>query len=110
MSQPPPAPPSRIQYPPGFRARRGLNWFVLGATYASFYMCRYNFRFATPGMAREFHFDYAMITEILAWSSLAYGIGQLVTGLICDRIGGRASMVIGAVGTVIINLVYGFVS
>ncbi len=42
--------PRRIQYPPGFRARRGLNWVVLGATYSSFYMCRYNFRFATPGM------------------------------------------------------------
>ncbi len=55
-----------ISYPPGFRARRGLNWFILGATYASFYMCRYNFRFATPGMVEEFHFDYAKITHILA--------------------------------------------
>jgi MFS transporter, OPA family, glycerol-3-phosphate transporter len=105
------APPSAIiHYPRGFRARRGLNWVVLGATYASFYVCRYNFRFATPGMVEEFHFDYEKITEILAWWSVAYGIGQLVNGLICDRIGGRASMVIGALGTVIINLIYGFVS
>ena len=37
-------------YPPGFRPRRGLNWFIIGLLYASFYMCRYNFRFATPGM------------------------------------------------------------
>ncbi|HVM47810.1 MAG TPA: MFS transporter [Candidatus Acidoferrum sp.] len=110
MSQGVPSSAARIQYPPGFRARRGLNWVILGATYASFYVCRYNFRFATPGMASEFHFDYAMITEILAWSSLAYGVGQLVNGLVCDRIGGRASMVIGAVGTVAINLIYGFAS
>jgi MFS transporter, OPA family, glycerol-3-phosphate transporter len=102
--------PLRIQYPPGFRARRGLNWFVLGATYASFYMCRYNFRFATPGMVEEFHFDYAMITLILAWWSVAYGVGQLVNGLLSDRIGGRKSMVIGAAGTIVINLVYGFAS
>ena len=101
---------SYIHYPQGFRARRGLNWFVLGATYASFYMCRYNFRFATPGMAEEFHFDYEKITLILAWWSVAYGVGQLVNGLFCDRIGGRTSMVIGAAGTVLINLVYGFVS
>ena len=102
--------PLALNYPPGFRARRGLNWFVLGATYASFYMCRYNFRFATPGMVEEFGFDYAKITLILAWWSVAYGVGQLVNGLLSDRIGGRASMVIGATGTIIINLIYGFAS
>src|SRR3974390_940944 len=101
---------ARIEYPTGFRRRRGLNWGILGATYASYYLCRYNFRFATPGMAAEFHFDYEKIALILAWSSVAYGVGQLVNGLICDRIGGRASMVIGAVGTVLINLIYGFAS
>jgi len=98
------------KYPPGFRARRGLNWAVLGGMYASYYVCRYNFRFATPGMVEEFHFDYAKITLILAWWSVAYGIGQLINGLFCDRIGGRSSMVIGAVGTIAINLVYGFAS
>ena len=110
MSQNASPSPGRLSYPQGFRARRGLNWAVLGATYASFYMCRYNFRFATPGMVEEFHFDYAKITLILAWWSVAYGVGQLVNGLFCDRIGGRASMVIGALGTVVINLIYGFVS
>jgi len=99
-----------IRYPPGFRARRGLNWVVLGATYASYYMCRYNFRAAADGMANEFHFNYKKITLILAVWSVAYGIGQLVNGLICDRIGGRASMVIGAVGTIAVNLIYGFAS
>jgi OPA family glycerol-3-phosphate transporter-like MFS transporter len=102
--------PLHYQYPPGFRFRRGVNWVILGATYASYYLCRYNFRFATPGMVEEFHFDYQKITQILAWWSVAYGVGQLVNGLFCDRIGGRTSMVIGAIGTVTINLVYGFVS
>jgi OPA family glycerol-3-phosphate transporter-like MFS transporter len=97
-------------YPRGFRARRGLNWVVLGATYASYYMCRYNFRFATPGMEREFGFDHTQITGILSAWSIAYGFGQLLNGLICDRIGGRASMIIGAIGTVLVNLVYGFAS
>ena len=110
MSQTPASSSVIIKYPPGFRARRGLNWVVLGATYASYYMCRYNFRFATPGMVEEFHFDYAKITLILAWWSVAYGFGQLVNGLFCDRIGGRASMVVGAAGTILINLIYGFTS
>ena len=106
-----PAPASgRIQYPRGFRARRGLNWVVLGAGYASFYVCRYNFRFATPGLEKEFHFNNEQIGWILSATSLAYGVGQLVNGLLCDRIGGRTSMVIGALGTILINFIYGFAS
>ena len=99
-----------VNYPKGFRARRGLNWVILGLMYASYYMCRYNFRFATPGMVDEFHFNNFQITGILAWWSVAYGTGQLVNGLFCDRIGGRASMLIGAVGTVTVNLIFGFAS
>ena len=97
-------------HPFNFRPRRSLNWIVLGAMYASYYVCRYNFRFATPGMVEEFHFDYSQITGILSAWSIAYGFGQLINGLLCDRIGGRASMVIGAAGTILINLVYGFAS
>ena len=78
--------------------------------YASFYVCRYNFRFATPGMVEEFHFNKFQITSILAWWSVAYGFGQLINGLLTDRIGGRSAMLIGAAGTIIINLIYGFSS
>jgi len=78
--------------------------------YASYYVCRYNFRFATTGMVHEFGFNTFQITGILSAWSLAYGIGQLVNGLITDRIGGRAAMLIGAAGTIIINLIYGFAS
>ncbi len=102
--------PARIAYPRGFRARRGLNWVVLGLMYASFYMCQYNFRFATPSMVEEFHFNKFEITSILAWWSVAYGFGQLINGLLTDRIGGRSAMLIGAAGTIVINLIYGFSS
>ena len=102
--------PERHEYPPGFRPRRGLNWAVLGLMYAAYYMCRYNFRFATPGMVEEFGFSKLQITSIIAWWSVAYGFGQLVNGLLTDRIGGRTAMLIGAVGTIAVNLVYGFAS
>jgi OPA family glycerol-3-phosphate transporter-like MFS transporter len=98
------------RYPPGFSARRGLNWVILGGMYASFYMLRYNFRWAAPGMEKEFGFDHTTITSILSAWAIAYGTGQMVNGLLCDRIGGRASMLIGAVGTITINLIFGFVS
>lgn len=96
-----------MQYPAGFRARRGLNWASLGMMYATYYMCRYNFRFATPGMKEEFGFTTTQIGDMLAIWSLTYGTGQLVNGLLCDRIGGKRSMQIGAFGTILVNLAMG---
>ena len=95
-------------HPPGFRARRGLNWFTVGLLYATFYMCRYNFRFAGSGMRAEFGWDAQQIADLAGWFSLAYGTGQLINGLFSDRIGGRATMLIGAVGTIVLNLLIGF--
>jgi OPA family glycerol-3-phosphate transporter-like MFS transporter len=97
-------------YPPGFRPRRGLNWFSLGLMYATYYMCRYNFRFATPGMQDEFGFSITQIADLMAIWSLTYGTGQLVNGLLSDRIGGKRSMQIGAVGTILVSLTLGLVS
>ncbi len=101
---------ARPDHPPGFRQRRAWNWVSIGLLYASYYMCRYNFRFATPGMIAEFHFSTYQITDMLAIWSLAYGTGQLINGLLTDRIGGRLSLLIGAVGTIAINLIFGFAS
>src|SRR3954471_13054034 len=97
-------------YPPGFRPRRGLNWFIIGLLYASFYMCRYNFRFATPGLVADYGFTTFQITGMLSAWSIAYGTGQLINGLLTDRIGGKVAMLIGAAGTIVINLIFGFAS
>ena len=101
---------NQISYPPGFRARRGLNWGAIGFMYASYYMCRYNFRFAGPGMNAEFGFDKTDLANIWVIWSLAYGTGQLVNGLFTDRIGGKWSMLIGAIGTIACNFIFGFSS
>ena len=97
-------------YPPGFRPRRGLNWGSLGLLYASYYMCRYNFRFAGPGMNQEFGFNTADLANLWVIWSLAYGTGQLFNGLISDRIGGKAIMLAGAAGTIVCNFIFGFSS
>lgn len=77
--------------------------------YAAYYMCRYNFRFATPGMQAEFGFTTTQIADMIAIWSLTYGTGQLVNGLLCDKIGGKRSMQIGAFGTIVVNLLLGLV-
>ena len=100
----------RPAYPPGFSFRRNLNWIIIGLTYASFYMCRYNFRFAAPGLELEYGFSHTDITDMLSAWSIAYGTGQLVNGLLTDRIGGKIAMLIGAFGTIVVNLVFGFAS
>lgn len=106
----PGASPTIAKHPPGFRPRRGLNWGALGLMYASYYLCRYNFRFAGPGMNEEFGFDTADLANLWVIWSLAYGTGQLFNGLISDRIGGKAIMLVGAVGTIVCNLIFGFSS
>lgn len=97
-------------YPHGFRRRRGINWFSLGLMYASFYLCRYNFRWATPDIRAEYGFNYSDITLILGCWSWAYGVGQLVNGLFTDRIGGKRAMLAGAFGTILANLLFGAAS
>ena len=82
--------------PEGFRARRGLNWTVVGLMYTSYYLCRYNFSYANKAIADEFHFDYEQMSTILSVNFFAYGCGQIVNGLITDRIGGKTAMLIGA--------------
>ncbi|MGE5085751.1 MAG: MFS transporter [Bacillota bacterium] len=85
-----------------------LNWVALGLMYASYYMCRYNFRSATPYLVNEFQFSKADISALWAAFSFAYGTGQLINGLFADRIGGKNAMLIGGIGTVIVNLICGF--
>jgi sugar phosphate permease len=58
-------------------------------------------------MQDEFGFTTTQIADMLAIWSLTYGTGQLVNGLLTDRIGGKRSMQIGAFGTIIVNLAMG---
>ena len=99
-----------IKHSPGFRRRRGQNWVALGLLYASYYMCRYNFRYATPGMVEEFGFSTTQISDLFGFWALAYGTGQLINGLISDAVGGKRCMLFGALTTIIINLIFGFSS
>jgi len=99
-----------LQHPPGFRARRGLNWATVGLMYTSYYLCRYNFSFANGGIAKEFHFDKTDMSTILSANYIVYGCGQLLNGLLTDRLGGKRAMLIGAAGTILVNALFGAAS
>jgi OPA family glycerol-3-phosphate transporter-like MFS transporter len=97
-------------YPPGFRQRRGLNWATVGLMYTSYYLCRYNFSYANKAISDEFHFTKSDMSTILSANFIAYGCGQMINGLLTDKIGGKKAMLIGATGTVLINLLFGAAS
>ena len=96
--------------PPGYGARRGLNWSVVGLLYTSCYMCRYNISIANKAMADEFHFSKENMGDILAAFFYAYAIGHVVNGLLTDLLGWQKALLIGAAGTVICNLAFGAAS
>src|SRR5271167_572173 len=105
-----PVPVLRRQYPPGFRPRRGLNWGFLGLLYTSFYMCRYNLSITNKSISDEFGYSHAQMGRIILSWTLAYAFGQVLNGLLTDRMGGKLAMLIGAAGTIIMNVLFGAAS
>lgn len=101
---------ARISYPPGFRARRGLNWGFLGLLYTSFYLCRYNLSIANKAISEAYGFSRADMGLIITTALLTYAFGQILNGLLTDKLGGKRAMFIGATGTVIMNLLFGAIS
>jgi len=97
----------RPALPPGYGARRGLNWSVVGLLYTSFYMCRYNLSIANKPMSDEFGFSKGDMGDILGAQFYAYAIGQVVNGLITDKLGGKKALLIGAAGTILANIAFG---
>src|SRR5689334_7777959 len=99
-----------VKHPPGFRARRGLNWGFVGLLYTSFYMCRYNLSIANSAISGEFGFTKKQMGEIITTALIAYACGQIINGLLTDRLGGKRAMLIGAAGTVVMNILFGVAS
>lgn len=97
-------------HPPGFRRRRGLNWAFIGLLYTSFYMCRYNLSLSNRAISQEFGFSKADMGAIITTALLAYACGQIINGLLTDRLGGKRAMLIGAAGTIVMNLLFGVAS
>jgi MFS transporter, OPA family, glycerol-3-phosphate transporter len=102
--------PLVARYPSGFRARRGQNWVFLGLLYTSFYMCRYNFSIANKSISEEFGFSRGQMGYIITTSLFAYACGQIINGLLTDRMGGKRAMLIGAAGTIVMNILFGAAS
>lgn len=83
---------------------------LLGLLYASYYLCRYNLSTVNPELAREFHLNNQQVGSISSGRDIGYAVGTFLNGLFADALGGKQAMMIGAVGTIVLNLAFGWFS
>ena len=84
-----------------FMLRRFVNWFPLGMTYAFLYMGRYNLVVAKGAlgdlMTKE---DFGIIFGI---GTGVYALSLFFIGPLVDRVGGKRGILIGAIGSSLMN-------
>jgi OPA family glycerol-3-phosphate transporter-like MFS transporter len=93
--------------------RRIMNWLPLGLTYAFLYMGRYNLKVSQyafeeiagpdggPLMGNE---GFGIVFMV---GTIVYGVSFLINGPLTDRLGGRFSILTGAMGAMVANLLMG---
>ena len=84
-----------------FMWRRFVNWFPLGMTYSFLYMGRYNLTVAAVALG-------ALMTKaefgfIASAGATTYAIGLFFIGPLVDKLGGKRGMLIGAIGSALMN-------
>ncbi|MBL8612897.1 MAG: MFS transporter [Myxococcales bacterium] len=94
-----------LGHSPAFLRRRFFNWFPVGLTYAFLYMARYNSN-ACIGLL----FDKKQYFEIDSWGALTYGLSFILNGPLTDRLGGRKTTILAAVGAGAANVAIGVVA
>ncbi|HEY1815113.1 MAG TPA: MFS transporter [Kofleriaceae bacterium] len=92
-----------VEHSKEFRRRRVLNWLPLGLTYAFLYMGRYNLN----SLKDTNVITGAVFGDVDAVGSLVYGLAFLVNGPLADRLGGRATILLGAAGAAVANAAIG---
>ncbi|MBD3289166.1 MFS transporter [candidate division KSB1 bacterium] len=88
-----------------FRFRRFLNWFPMGLTYAFLYMGRYNLTVSKNALG-----DLMTKTDfglIFGAGTITYAFAFLINGPLTDRIGGKKAILIGAIGSALMNILLG---
>jgi len=99
-----------LGHSPEFKRRRFWNWFPLGLTYALLYFGRYNLSANASLMEKIGLLTKMEYGDIDGIGSILYGVAFLVNGPLTDRWGGRATILIAAGGSALMNALLGVVS
>ncbi len=89
-----------------FRSRRLLNWLPVGLTYAFLYMGRYNLT-AFKNAVDMSNDAYGTIDM---WGAVTYGVSFLLNGPLTDKLGGRKTILIAALGAGAMNVAMGILA
>ena len=84
-----------------FMWRRFTNWFPLGMTYSFLYMGRYNLSVAAValgGLLSKEEFGWVVSVGLTT-----YALALTFVGPVVDRIGGKRGMIVGALGSALMN-------
>jgi len=93
-----------------FKQRRVINWLAVGLLYAFFYTTRYNWTVVSPKIADVLGWGNAQLGVFETWMPIVYAFSVIFNGPIADRIGGKKAFLFGAVGVVIMNVLFGLAS
>jgi len=99
-----------------YLARRRWNWLPLGLTYAFLYMGRYNLTVSKRAFGDLAGADGGVMMGneafgvIFGVGTVVYGVSFLINGPLTDRLGGRFSILLGAFGAAVANLLMGLIS
>src|SRR6266480_6224594 len=97
-----------MRHGPWFLSRRFINWFPLGMTYAFLYMGRYNLTVAKNAFGDLMSNDAFGL--IFAAGTGLYAFSFLINGPLVDRIGGKAGILIAALGAAAANIILGVIT
>lgn len=95
-----------VHHTSAFKLRRVINWLPLGLTYAFLYMARYNLTVAKTALGNGL-MSKEQFGVIFGTGALVYGFSFLINGPLTDKIGGKATIIISAVGAAIANVLMG---
>ena len=82
----------------------------LGLLYAFFYTTRYNYSAAAPALANILGWKNTDLGVFETVMPLVYGLSVVFNGPLADRIGGKKAFLFGAVGVMIMNVLFGLAS
>lgn len=94
-----------LGHSPAFKRRRFWNWFPLGLTYAFLYFGRYNINEVTTALGPLT--DNAAFGFIFGVGAWVYALAFVVNGPLTDRLGGRKTILISALGAALSNAAMG---
>ena len=99
-------PQGQLGHSESYRHRRFRNWFPLGLTYAFLYMGRYNLTVSKNALP-EGLMTNADFGTIFGVGATVYGLAFIINGPLTDRWGGRATILIAAIGAAVMNVLMG---